>query len=34
MEKVTVVSDKMREVVESEWPELVYKLPPKQKPRG
>ena len=30
MEKVTVVSDEMREVVESEWPELSYKLPPKE----
>jgi len=30
MEKVTIVSDEMREVVESEWPELSYKLPPKE----
>jgi hypothetical protein len=30
MEKVTVVSDEMREVVESEWPKLSYKLPPKE----
>jgi hypothetical protein len=34
MEKVTVVSHEMREVVESEWPELAHKLPPKKKPRG
>jgi hypothetical protein len=35
MEKVTVVSDEMREVAESEWPELAHKLPPKKKkPRG
>jgi hypothetical protein len=24
------ISDEMRAVVESEWPELVYKLPPKE----
>ena len=30
MEKVTVVPDEMRELVESEWPELSYKLPPKE----
>ena len=30
IEKVAVVSDEMREVVESEWPELSYKLPPKE----
>jgi hypothetical protein len=34
MEKVTVVSDEMREVAESEWPELAHKLLPKKKPRG
>ena len=28
IEKVTVVSDEMRAVVESEWPELAHKLPP------
>ena len=33
IEKVTVISDEMRAVVESEWPELAHKLPPK-KPRG
>src|SRR5262249_34612688 len=27
--KITVVSDEMRAVVESEWPELAHKLPPK-----
>ena len=29
IEKVTVISDEMRAVVESEWPELVHKLPPR-----
>jgi len=28
------VSDEMREVADSEWPELAHKLPPKKKPRG
>jgi hypothetical protein len=32
IEKVTVISDEMRAVVESEWPELAHKLPP-AKPR-
>ena len=27
IEKVTVISDEMRAVVESEWPELAHKLP-------
>ena len=27
--EVEIVSDEMRAVVESLWPELVYKLPPK-----
>jgi hypothetical protein len=27
IEKVTIISDEMRAVVESEWPELVHKLP-------
>jgi hypothetical protein len=27
-EKITVISDEMRAVVESEWPELAHKLPP------
>jgi len=27
IEKVTVISDEMREAVESEWPELAHKLP-------
>ncbi len=29
IEKVTVISDEMRAVVEREWPELVHKLPPR-----
>jgi hypothetical protein len=29
MEAISVISDEMRVVVESEWPELVHKLPPK-----
>jgi hypothetical protein len=29
IEKVTVISDEVRTVVESEWPELVHKLPPR-----
>ena len=29
IEKVTVISDEMRAVVESEWPELMHKLPPR-----
>jgi hypothetical protein len=33
VEHIGVISDEMREVVQSEWPELAYKLPPK-KPRG
>ena len=33
IEKVTVISDEMRAVVESEWPELAHKLPP-AKPQG
>jgi len=28
IENVTVISDEMRAVVESEWPELAHKLPP------
>jgi hypothetical protein len=28
IEKVTVISDEMRAVVEIEWPELAHKLPP------
>jgi hypothetical protein len=31
--KVSAISEEMRAVVESEWPELVHKLPPK-KPQG
>ena len=26
---VSAVSDEMRELIESEWPELMYKLPPR-----
>jgi hypothetical protein len=33
VEHIGVISHEMREVVQSEWPELAYKLPPK-KPRG
>ena len=29
IEKVTIISDEMRAVVESEWPEQAHKLPPK-----
>ena len=32
IEKVTIISDEMRSVVESEWPELAHKLPPKGPP--
>jgi hypothetical protein len=28
-ERIEAISDEMRAIVESEWPELVYKLPPK-----
>jgi hypothetical protein len=33
IEGVDVISDEMRAVVESEWPELIHKLPPKT-PQG
>jgi hypothetical protein len=33
IEHIDHISDKMRAVVESEWPELAHKLPP-QKPQG
>jgi hypothetical protein len=33
IEHIDHISDEMRAVVESEWPELAYKLPPKT-PRG
>ena len=33
VEHIGVISDEMREVVKSEWPELAHKLPPKT-PRG
>jgi hypothetical protein len=29
IERVDQISDEMRAVVESEWPELVHKLPPR-----
>jgi hypothetical protein len=32
-EHIDHISDEMRAVVESEWPELAHKLPP-QKPQG
>jgi hypothetical protein len=31
IERVDAISDEMRAVVESEWPELVHKLPPKER---
>jgi hypothetical protein len=30
LEHIGVISDEMREVVQSEWPELAHKLPPKK----
>jgi hypothetical protein len=33
IEHIEHISDEMRAVVESEWPELTHKLPPK-KPQG
>jgi hypothetical protein len=30
IEHIDHISDEMREVVESEWPELAHKLPPKK----
>jgi hypothetical protein len=33
IEHIDHVSDEMREVVQSEWPELAHNLPPKN-PRG
>jgi hypothetical protein len=32
IEKITVISDEMRAIVKTEWPELAHKLPP-AKPR-
>ena len=29
VEHISIISDEMRAVVESEWPELAHKLPPK-----
>jgi hypothetical protein len=31
-ERIEAISDEMRAVVESEWPELAHKLPPKTEP--
>jgi hypothetical protein len=31
IEHIDHISDEMRTVVESEWPELVHKLPPKER---
>jgi hypothetical protein len=33
IEHISVISDEIRTVVEEEWPELAYKLPPR-KPHG
>ena len=30
VEHIGVISDEMREIVQSEWPELAHKLPPKR----
>ena len=30
MDSIAIISDEMRVVVESEWPELVDKLPPRR----
>ena len=30
METISVISDQMRTVAESEWPELAHKLPPRK----
>jgi hypothetical protein len=30
IERIDHISDEMRAVVESEWPELTHKLPPKR----
>jgi hypothetical protein len=30
VEHIGIISDEMREVVQSEWPELAHKLPPKR----
>jgi hypothetical protein len=29
IEKVSAISDEMSRIVESEWPELMHKLPPR-----
>ena len=33
VEHIGIISDEMREALQSEWPELAHKLPPKR-PRG
>jgi hypothetical protein len=30
MDSIAIISDEMRIVIESEWPELAYKLPPRK----
>ena len=30
MDNIAIISDEMRIVIESEWPELAYKLPPRK----
>ena len=30
LEVIDAISDEMRELIESEWPELVHKLPPRK----
>jgi hypothetical protein len=30
MDSTAIISDEMRIVIESEWPELAYKLPPRK----
>jgi hypothetical protein len=33
VEHISIISDEVRAVVEEEWPELAYKLPPKNPQR-
>jgi hypothetical protein len=30
MDSIAIISDEMRVVIESEWPELAHKLPPRK----
>jgi hypothetical protein len=30
LEAISIISDEMRVVVESEWPELIHRLPPRR----